>query len=398
MAAGISFGLALLCSVWVHHRNYGLVPSDAQKGVDKHSGSSKMEVEQRLFGGRYDQEQFRPASGISDAAQSNVVLRKTSSNPYSQRPSLWSFDPSSYKSNPKSRFTSAQTLGKRIRPVISDFQLSDSIASGSSFSHKRNTPASRSTGQSVLNPSAVKPVSSWEVKRAHHILPHSSTSGLIPRPSQKSSLFNGRKTNSLTQTGIVKSKDVSKSSSGGSFKFPDFPSSAASNQKHSTGVATLRYGSTLSSGPKPYQSSHASASGNVLNSKQHVHTSSTVQKQAGLHAAVGPHRSTHWISTSARRPNQSISSSHGVPTWQHSGVSIPKRFAPTTTHDIPEVYGGSPIRRLKNTPPHNSNSAISKPSFLKVSEPQIDHSGPTRKKGPTAAYVRVQNFRLKPSP
>lgn len=113
-----------------------------------------MEVEQRQTGGSYPQDQFRPAS--------------RGSNP--------------------SSFTSAQTKGKRTRAKNTDISLSGSIASGTSAIHnKHQTEASRTYGQSVTDPSAVRPVSSWEAKRIQPytlrpVQPHSSSSGLVQSP------------------------------------------------------------------------------------------------------------------------------------------------------------------------------------------------------------------------
>ncbi|XP_010871904.2 uncharacterized protein LOC105012631 [Esox lucius] len=453
MAVGICFGVLLLSSVWTEHLSYGLASYDAQKGVPKYSGSSKIEFEQRMLGSNYDQDQFRPASGISGSGQNNIIHRGTGSNPYSQRPSFLSFDSSSYKSTPKSPFTSAQTVGKRVRSKIFDFLLSDSIASGSSFSHKHNTLASGSSDQSVLNANSVKAVSSWEAKRAHPIhaekilslRPHSSSSGSAQSATQKSRLLNSKKQISMTQTGSFKSRDNTlKSSYGQSVRFPDFPSSAVSNQKHSTGVATLSNDvkMLLSSGPvefsaqsnspdkfpqiqvpslgssqalrpgpqsfamkskrpnfspvvKPYQSNHASASGSGLSSKHYSQTASTIQKPIGFPAAIGQPSYTLWKSdpSSARGPNHRISSSSYGPAWtlNRNGASTPKRLAPTTTHNIPKLYGGSPIRRLKHTLLKNSDSA----SSLRVSKPQLNPNAPSRL--PTSAYVRVKVSRWEPS-
>lgn len=113
-----------------------------------------MEIAQRQTGGSYPQDQFRPAS----------------------------------RGSIPSSFTSAQTKGKRTRAKNTDISLSGSIASGASAIHNMHqTKASRTYSQSVSDPSAVRPVSSWEAKRIqpytlHPVQPHSSSSGLVQNP------------------------------------------------------------------------------------------------------------------------------------------------------------------------------------------------------------------------
>ncbi|XP_042169242.1 uncharacterized protein LOC121843579 [Oncorhynchus tshawytscha] len=189
MAFGINLGIVFLCSLFAEHSSFTWAPRDAQRvrGYG-FSGSSRMEVEQRQTGGSYPQDQFRPASHTSGSVQSEATYRGTGYN------TLGGFAPSSLQPSPRgsgsipSSFTSAQTKGKRTRAKNTDISLSGSIASGSSFTHnKHQTKASRTYGQSVTDPSALRPVSSWEVKRIQAntlrtVQPHSGSSGLVQNP------------------------------------------------------------------------------------------------------------------------------------------------------------------------------------------------------------------------
>nr|XP_046158024.1 nuclear pore complex protein NUP62-like [Oncorhynchus gorbuscha]XP_046158025.1 nuclear pore complex protein NUP62-like [Oncorhynchus gorbuscha]XP_046158033.1 nuclear pore complex protein NUP62-like [Oncorhynchus gorbuscha]XP_046158034.1 nuclear pore complex protein NUP62-like [Oncorhynchus gorbuscha] len=189
MAFGINLGIVFLCSLFAEHSSFTWAPRDAQRvrGYG-FSGSSRMEVEQRQPGGSYPQDQFRPASHTSGSVQSEATYRGTGYN------TLGGFAPSSLQPAPRgsgsipSSFTSAQTKGKRTRAKNTDIRLSGSIASGSSVTHnKHQTKASRTYGQSVTDPSALRPVSSWEVKRIQAntlrtVQPHSGSSGLVQNP------------------------------------------------------------------------------------------------------------------------------------------------------------------------------------------------------------------------
>ncbi|XP_036808851.1 uncharacterized protein LOC118941174 isoform X1 [Oncorhynchus mykiss] len=189
MAFGINLGIMFLCSLFAEHSSFTWAPRDAQRvrGYG-FSGSSRMEVEQRQTGGSYPQDQFRPASHTSGSVQREATYRGTGYN------TLGGFASSSLQPAPRgsgsipSSFTSAQTKGKRTRAKNTDISLSGSIASGSSVTHnKHQTKASRTYGQSVTDPSALRPVSSWEVKRIQAntlrtVQPHSGSSGLVQNP------------------------------------------------------------------------------------------------------------------------------------------------------------------------------------------------------------------------
>ncbi|KAK6327592.1 hypothetical protein J4Q44_G00032370 [Coregonus suidteri] len=190
MAFGINLGLVLVCSLFAEHLSYTWAPHDAQRvrGYG-FSGSSRMAVEQRQTGGSYPQDQFRPASSTSGSVWSEDAHRGTGPNTLrGVAPSASQPGPRGSGSTPSSRFTSAQTKGKRTRSKNTDIRLSGSIASGTSVrQNKHHTMASRTSGQSVTNPSAVKPVSSWEAKRIqpntiHSVQLHSSSSGLVQNP------------------------------------------------------------------------------------------------------------------------------------------------------------------------------------------------------------------------
>ncbi|KAL0962185.1 hypothetical protein UPYG_G00336800 [Umbra pygmaea] len=419
MAFGIDLGIVLLCSVCAAHLSYAWVPYDVQKGGYSFSGLSKMEVEQRKFDGSYPQSQFRPASSTSGSGQGNLIREGTGSNTYSQRPLSRSPASNGHKFSSGNYLTSARTKGKRVRFNISDFRLSDSIASGSSFSQKRNTQDVRKLDQSLSNPSK-KIVSSSEPKRVHPIpavkvqsaLPHSSKSGAMQSSYIESRLFNNKQ-RSVAQNGGFNSRDSNlKINHYGqsSVNVPDFPSRPASNFKPSTAVARLKFGSTFassgpinfsekfnligkipSSGPsqmlkpaplsiaaksfkpifspivKPYQSIYVS-SGRALGSNPFGQTSSAVKYPTGFKAAIGqlmqPKKPsyTQWSvgSRSDRGPNQSPSANYGAsPILLRSDV--------VATYNIPEAYGGSPIRRLKQSTQQSGASAISDLRLLTAS-------------------------------
>nr|XP_046158189.1 nuclear pore complex protein NUP62-like [Oncorhynchus gorbuscha] len=174
MAFGICLRIAFLCSLFAEHSSFTWAPRAAQRV--------------RGYGVFDPQDQFRPASHTSDSVQSEATYRGTGYN------TLGGFAPSSLQPAPRGSgsipgsFTSAQTKGKRTRAKNTDIRLSGSIASGSSVANnKHQTKASRTYGQSVTDPSVLRPVSSWEVKRIQAntlrtVQPHSGSSGLVQNP------------------------------------------------------------------------------------------------------------------------------------------------------------------------------------------------------------------------
>ncbi|XP_045565642.1 uncharacterized protein isoform X2 [Salmo salar] len=110
-----------------------------------------------------------------------------------------------------------------------------------------------------------------------------------------------------------------------------------------------------------YQPSYAASSGPVssLFSSTFIQNApATAQKSSGSKPAPSQHYQPSYMfnevksnTSSARSPTQILLSSSYGPTQSRTSSAIsttPQRFAQTSIHSIPELYGGSPIYRLKD--------------------------------------------------
>ncbi|XP_041740889.1 cell wall protein AWA1 [Coregonus clupeaformis] len=242
MAFGIHLGIVLLCTIFSGHLQSAWASRDG-----------------------YPQDQIRPASSTSGSVQSDATPRGTGPNTHNQRLSLGGSAPIFLQPAPR-------TLG-----------ISGSIASGNPLSHnKRNTLASRTSGQSVTNPSEVKTVSRWEAKGIQPkafrpFQPRSRSSGSV-QISQGSRLIKSSPQNSVAQSGSYQYLR-------GSAYTPDLQAPSHGSLKTSFRPAPLSFGSTeggsatngykprFSHYVKPYQSRYASASRSGSTSSQYAQTS-----------------------------------------------------------------------------------------------------------------------------
>nr|XP_020510639.1 adhesive plaque matrix protein-like isoform X1 [Labrus bergylta] len=367
MVCGVNLRILLICLVHAEHICC-LWATQAQsfqrQNGNGYVGYSQQESGVRRLGGSNPQNQLRQASVSPGSAQtSSINTQAAVHSVYSEEPSSSGFSQTLSKpaqgGHSSVRFVQRnsvskpnwQTLNQKVHePKKSVFGLSTAIASGSSVSKYSEKPSALTDTSRNM----ARPVQQAAQSASKYL---SSSSASLQRPSSKSpsqlASYQSLPQNapiSGAGTSYVQGRYAAAQLSSSLFN-PAWQGTAVQTSATAPAKRVSLHRTSKTSYPSSTLNNYFPSQIEGANSYQHAQgryspsSLSSKQNAAGFQPRSVQMPNNQGFSYTATEQN-SMSPVQGVRNPAASGRSAGQRYAPTRTHNIPEHFGGSVIRRL----------------------------------------------------